>query len=242
MTPEEIAQNIDGKQVAPISAFFNPKTVDAMFVDDLPELKTAENGHIYAQGVDPALTYDECWSIVLDVTDPDHWKGVECGYLRGRKTTDDILELMISQYNAFEQNRSGLKSNCSLALDATGMGGKMIRERLNDAGVAEIRNIEFGGRTQTKGKRKVMADLRMTIDSGRLRLPRTGPWLGLRKHLGYRVDITKPKDDGIMALGCAIQQGLRHGGETLDANSVPFDARIAQGGRYIRHGNSLLSR
>lgn len=242
MTPEEVAQNIDGQVVAPSTAFFNPKSVDAMFTNDLPELKTAENGHVYAQGVDPALTYDECWSIVLDVTDQGLWKGVECGYLRGRKTTDDILELMISQYNAFEQNRNGLRSSCSLALDATGMGGKMIRERLTDAGVFDIKNIEFGGRTQTKGKRKVMADMRSVIDSGKLRLPRSGPWLGLRKQLlSYRVDITKPKDDGIMALGCAIQQGLRYGGFPVGANSVPFDARstISRSGRS---GAALIPR
>lgn len=240
MTDDEIAQNIDGKFVQSKGTYFNARTVDAMFVDsyeikskdgkvrtvELTEMRPAEDGHSYVQGVDPALTYDAMWSIVLDITDGDHWEGVKCGFLAGRRTQEDLTELTIDHYNSYEVNRRGLRSHCSLGVDATGMGGKMFREQLDNAGVLDVRNIEFGGRTLTKGKRKVLTDLRSAIDNGRIRLPRVGDWMKVRRQfMRYRTDITKPEDDAIMALGCAIQEALRYSGRSGGA-TVPFDARL----------------
>ena len=71
MPAELIPQNIDGEFLEGRSSFFAQSAVDKAFNETYVEMMPAIAGHRYVQGVDPALTFDSTWSIVLDVTDND---------------------------------------------------------------------------------------------------------------------------------------------------------------------------
>jgi len=146
------------------------------------------------QGVDPALTYDSTWSIVLDATDPDHVLGVSARHQTGRTTGPVIAALVTQQHSAY----SVRGTSCATGVDTTGFGGAMFRDSLP----IPIKSVEFGG---TRGRKlKLLIDLKAALEKGKLRFPRSGPWLTLRRQLlGYRLDDKKLSTDAVMALAVA---------------------------------------
>jgi hypothetical protein len=195
MPPELVPQNIDGLFLEGRSSFFAQSAVDASFVDEMPEMDVARSGHRYVQGVDPALTYDSTWSIVLDATDPDRVTGVSTRHQTGRTTGPVIAALVTAQHMAY----SGVKGvSCQTGVDTTGFGGALFRDSLP----ITIRSVEFGG---SRGRKlKLLINLKRALETSRLRFPRSGPWLTLRRQLlGYRLDDKKLQTDAVMALAVA---------------------------------------
>lgn len=234
MDPELIAQNIDGHFIQGSSAYFNAGAVDRAFRDDLPEMESAQDKCAYVQGVDPALRHDATWSIVGKVTSgaqgDTEITGVRAQRIRGKQTTEAIVSLAMDAHNAYDVRRSGLNSVCYTALDATGFGGKMFREAL-EREIPTVRSIEFGGSLQKK--RKLLGDLRTMIDTGRIRFPRSGPWLQVRRQLlGYKLDDKSIEQDAVMALACLVAEARRTPGDASDYvefNAFDVDAPASRG-------------
>ena len=194
MPPELVPQNIDGEFLEGKHAFFAQSAVDKAFVADLPEVVAAIPGHRYVQGADPALTYDSTWSIVLDVVAGDSATGVSARHQTGRTTGPVIAALVTNQHTAY----SPPGGSCLTGVDTTGFGGAMFRDSLP----IPIRSVEFGG---TRGRKlKLLINLKQAIETGKLRFPRSGPWLRLRRQLlGYRLEDKKLQTDAVMALAVA---------------------------------------
>lgn len=87
-------------------------------------------------------------------------------------------------------------------------------------GIHPLRKIEFGGSKQKK--LKLLGDLKTMLDQGRIKMPRSGPWLGVRRQLlGYKLADRAIEQDAVMALACAVAEMRRSPAEAED--SVPFD-------------------
>jgi hypothetical protein len=213
--PEHLVpQNVDGYFIQGRQAFFDSKAVDAMFVDSLPQMSPRERGHRYVQGVDPAVTYDATWSLTLDATDAGRATGVRAERRKGKQRVTDVAALV----KGVHQSYNGDGATCETALDTTGMGGKVFKQMLD--GVWPLRSVEFGG-TRWR-KKRMLTDLKALIEQGRLRFPRSGPWLELRRQLlGYIIEDRKIEQDAVMALAVAVKQIMRQMAGALD--EAPFD-------------------
>jgi hypothetical protein len=212
--PGLVPQNIDGYFLEARQSYFAKTSVSDTFHHDLPPKQPFQSSHVYAHGVDPAITYDSTWSIVLDITDPERWIGVSASYRSGRQTAESILALTGDVHNEYAQG-----GRCSTGIDATGFGGKVFRSLLQSMRVP-VTAVEFGGRASVK--QKMLANTRTAIDSGRLYLPRSGPWLLLyRQLLAYKLADRKLDTDAVMALVLAVRMAARsiYG----DARALPFD-------------------
>lgn len=222
MDERTIRQNIDGEFLQAKAAYFNGANVEDCFVDDLPERSAPVEGGTYLQGVDPAKTQDSAWSIVLAAVrvpgDPDPLLvGVWADRRSGQKSTATVVDMAASAYRAYED--PSIRSVCYTAIDATGFGGKLFKEALEQI-VPQTTNVEFGGTAQKK--KRLLGDLRTIIDSGRLILPRTGIWLQVRKQLlGYKLEDRGIEQDAVMALVCAVH--LLRRAAVGGTNSVSFD-------------------
>lgn len=216
MDERTIQQNVEGIFLQAKASYFNGENVESCFVKSLPERALPRPGLTYLQGVDPAKTQDSAWSIVLALVDnkDDPEKpflvGVRADQRRGQKSTETLVALAYEAYVAYDRPaRPGGRgqrvlpaSHCFTAIDATGFGGKMFREAL-DQEVPNVTNVEFGGTIQKK--RKLLGDLRTIIDEGRLLLPKDGIWAQVRKQLlNYRLEDRGIETDAVMALVCAI--------------------------------------
>lgn len=211
-----IAQNVDGEFIEARNAFFDAKAVDQMFDASMPEESMPEQGHSYVQGVDPALVYDATWSIVLDHTDPTAVKGVKVSRKEGKQNLPSLVVLITVTHSIFNSN----KARCLTACDVSGMGGKVFKEALGD--LHPFRGVEFGG--VKSRKLKLLTDLKGYIEKGLLRFPRHGVWLELRRQLlAYRMDDSKLKTDGVMALAVAVRQLVYNASLASWDESVPFD-------------------
>ena len=232
MPPYLIPQNIDGFAIESREAFFGSQSVEAMFHDDLPEMVSAERGHHYVQGVDPALTFDSTWSMVLDVTGSQTWTGVWVDRLTGRQTSMSVAGLALHAHNAYTDQSKRI--TCTTGLDATGFGGKMFRDLLP----FNVRMVEFGG---TKAKKLgLLNGLKKAMEEGRLRIPRHGKWLGLRRQLlGYKLDDRRIEQDAVMCLAVAVDVARRNPGRAIAA--MPFDYFGSSGGG-VTSGAELLAR
>jgi hypothetical protein len=212
--PHLIPQNIDGHFIQGRSAFFDARAVDAMFVVDIPEERGREGGHRYIQGVDPAAVYDATWSIVLDATAGGRAEGVRATRREGKQKVVDVAAMVVSTHRSY----TGDGATCETAVDVTGMGGKVFKELLGD--IHPFRGVEFGG--TRKQKMRLLTDLKGLIEQGRLRFPRVGTWLTLRRQLlGYVLDDRKIEQDAVMALAVAVKQVMRQMANAKD--SAPFD-------------------
>jgi hypothetical protein len=101
-----------------------------------------------------------------------------------------------------------------------------------------VKMVEFGG---TKRKKLgLLNQLKKEIESGRLRLPKYGKWLGLRRQLlGYKLDDRKIEQDAVMALAVAVDVAKRNPGASM--NSQPFDYFGSNAGGVLS-GPELLAR
>ena len=212
--PHLVPQNIDGFFIQGRKAFFDARAVDRMFVKDLPEEKPREKGHRYVQGVDPAATYDATWSIVIDATVDGRAEGVRAVKRAGKQKVVDVAAMVVNTHRAY----TGMGATCETAVDVTGMGGKVFKELLGD--LHPFRGVEFGG--TKKNKMRMLTDLKGLIEQGRLRFPRSGVWLDLRKQLlAYILDDRGIEQDAVMALAVAVKQVMRDMANAVDA--APFD-------------------
>lgn len=214
MPRELVPQNIDGFFLQGRSAFFSAASIDGAFLADLPEMAPAVKNHRYVNGVDPAMTWDSTWAIVLDVTHAGQGVGVYVDRHLGRATGPVIAALTTAAHQAY--NAAGV-SVCETGIDATGFGGKMFRDLLY---IEPLRSVEFGG---TRGRKlRLLNTLKQWLEAGKLRFPRTGRWLELRRQLlGYKLDDKKLETDAVMALAVAVflADKLPEGGQA----AVPFD-------------------
>ena len=224
-----IAQNIDGYFIQGKSSYFNAGSVDQAFVPWLPERIRPRPRHVYAQGVDPAKDNDSAWSIVLDIlmdkrTDLPVAVGVYAERRRGKITTPQLVDLAAGPQNSYDN--PGVGSRCSTAIDATGFGGSMFREALEDE-IGQVLSVQFGGSLQKK--RKLLGDLRTMLDEGRLILPRHGIWLQVRRQLlGYKLEDRKIEQDAVMTLACAITLVRRLAGAGDVSLRFEFHANIGE--------------
>jgi len=222
MPPGLVPQNIDGFFLQGTKAFFNSQAVNHAFIqsDDesvtpyLPEHAIAEKGHRYIHGLDPALTYDNTYSIVLDVTQRNNLTGASINRLTGKQTTIAVVGLAHDQHAAYNANGA----TCTSAVDATGFGGKAMRDALS--GIPGLQSVEFGGTAKTK--HKLLMDLKTTIEQGHIKFPKRGYWLDLRRQLlAYRLKDRKLEQDAVMALAIAVKLALRAPSGEASA-SMPF--------------------
>ena len=213
MPAELVPQNIDGFFLQGRSSFFSSKSVDAAFVEDLEELAPAIKGHHYVSGVDPALTFDSTWAIVLDLSVMPRI-GVYAARHHGRTTGPVIAALATAAHQAY--NQPGV-STAETAIDATGFGGKMFRDLLY---IEPLRSVEFGG---TRGKKlKLLNTLKQALERGELKFPRSGPWLELRRQLlGYKLVDRGLETDAVMALAVATYIASKLPTGAVEA--MPFD-------------------
>ena len=217
--PEELVpQNIDGHFISGRKAFFNQKAVDMAFQEDLDDEDGMEGG-AYAAGTDPAMRYDGCWTIILK-QEGSGGRGVNVARRKGKQTLVGVIDMIVDAHAPYQ------RPDCVLiaGLDASGLGGKVFREMMETRGVQGLHNVEFGG-TAAK-KMKLLTDLKGMLEQGKLRFPRKGVWLELRRQLiSYRWDPVKgdkgQATDGVMSLAVAVKMLLRRPeGSTVDA---PFD-------------------
>lgn len=226
MPPDLVPQNIDGFFIQGAHAFFSAKAVDALFDGTLPEMEAGVSGGNYIQGVDPALTFDSTWSIVLKRPSAGVGPcvGVKAERIRGRSTGPSISGLATNNHLAY--NVPG-RSGCVTGVDATGFGGKMFMDLLY---IRPVHAIEFGG---TRGKKlKLLNLLKSWIEAtGKLKFPRSGPWLELRRQLlGYRLDDKQLATDAVMALAVAVWLASKY--PAGSAPAVPFDY-FGSGGKRV---------
>lgn len=193
MPQELVPQNIDGMFLEGKHNYFSQVAVDEMFTNDLPEVSPAKRGHRYVQGADPAIRYDSTWSVVLDISSVPA-TGVLASRHSGRSTTPVIAALVANAHQAY----TGEHYSCLTGIDSTGMGGAMFREALP----IPVRSVEFGG---TRGKKlKLLGNLKTAIEQRKMRFPRSGHWLQLRRQLlGYRLSDKGLPTDAVMALAVA---------------------------------------
>jgi len=216
MPPEMIPQNIDGQFLQGSKSHFNSSAVDLAFDPDLEERIFAQNNHRYIDGIDPALTNDNTFSIVIDVTDRLNMQGVSIKRLQGKQTTLAVVGLAHDDHAAYHEPTG--RYTCTTGVDVTGFGGKVMRDQLS--GIPGLRGVEFGG--QAKTKLKLMMDLKATIEKGQLKFPRHGLWLELRRQLlAYRLADRKIEQDAVMALAIAVKLALRVP-EGAASVSMPF--------------------
>jgi hypothetical protein len=232
MPPYLIPQNIDGYAIEAKSAFFGAQSVDAMFTKALPEDDMPQDGHRYAQGVDPALTFDSTWAVTLDMTNPEQIIGVRARRKTGRQTTLSVSALVAEGHRTFTTQRA----MCYTAIDATGFGGKVFYDLLN--GLHPMRAVEFGGARSKK--LRLLLDLKAGIEKGRMRLPRHGIWLALRRQLlGYKLNDRKIQTDAVMALAVAWHEVMRQPSKVADDTTFDFYAGtvepVRQAGVPLQH-------
>jgi hypothetical protein len=212
-----VAQNIDGHFIEGRNAFFNAQAVESCFDPNLPEAVPPTKNHLYVQGIDPALSHDATWSITLDYTAGEQVLGVQAERREGKQSLPKLVALITDVHLTFNAGTA----RCMTACDTSGMGGKVFKQSLEH--IHPFRAVEFGG-VRTK-KLKLLTDLKGYIESGKMRFPKSGTWLELRKQLlAYRLDDSKLKTDAVMALAVAVKQ-LVSGAAAVAASeqAVAFD-------------------
>jgi len=216
--PESLVpQNIDGYFIEGTNQFFATDSVERAFLDSLPETQPAAQRRRYVQGVDPAISVDSTWGIVLDVTNPNRLTGVYATQRRSRQTADTIVAL--AQNNHVAYNRLDIGSYCHTGIDSTGFGGKVFKSML--VGISPLTSVEFGGRRSQK--LRLLNNLRSALDNGRLVFPRHGVWLKLRRQLlGYKLADRKLEQDAVMALAVALHVAGRMVGDNALAPEFDF--------------------
>ena len=213
-----VPQNIDGHFIEARNAFFNAAAVEEMFDPGLPERVPSTANHRYVQGVDPAMSHDATWSIVLDYTAGERVMGVSGFKREGKQSLPKLVALISEQHLAYSEGTAA----CMTAVDTSGMGGKVFRDALSH--LHPLRPVEFGG--VRSRKLKLLVDLKGYIERGVLRFPKHGLWLELRKQLlGYRLDDKGLKTDAVMALAVAVKQlvsGAAAVASSVDALAFDF--------------------
>jgi hypothetical protein len=203
MDPRMIPQNIDGQFIEAIDSYFQSETVEAMFVDDLPDEQAPAKGHRYVQGCDPGISHDATWGLALDITQRP-WLGVRAVRAGGRQSLPAVVNMIRTGHLLYSSDGA----YCTTIIDETGMGGKMYRQEF--ALIRPLRTFDFAG---TKAKKlNLLANLKAAIDAGNVKLPRKGSvWPQVRRQLlGYKLDDKKIEQDAVMTLAMAVHHASRN--------------------------------
>lgn len=235
-----IRQNIDGEFIQAFMAFFNKRSVDSIFHPDLPEEEAPRIGSIYLQALDPGLK-DKCWSLVFRVTRDRRAIGVSIARQDGKQTTRGIINLGVSQHHKYQMWTGDDKvtgeplgeATAMTGVDTTALGGHMFRDLIGES-IPGVVSVEFGGNIATK--RKLLGDLKVAIDEGRIIMPTEGEWREANKQLGnYRLLDRKIEQDIVMALAI-IAKMLRTAPTDADEPAAPFEYGVADAPEESKDG------
>jgi hypothetical protein len=209
-----IPQNIDGHFIEAREAYFNAASIEAMFDSEMPEEEPPKAKHRYVQGVDPGISHDATWAMVLDYT-ATPLTGVRVVKRGGRQALPVVINMVREGHLLYTQDGA----TSTTIIDETGMGGKMYRQEF--AMIRPLRTFDFAG---TKAKKlNLLANLKAVIDKGGLKLPRKGShWPVVRRQLlGYKLDDRKIEQDAVMTLAMAVHHATRN--PTAALSSPEFD-------------------
>lgn len=210
-----VPQNIDGYFIEAREAYFNAKAVEAIFDPDMPEERAPTKEHRYIQGVDPGISHDATWAMVLDHTTRPIL-GVRAVKRGGRQQLPTIVNMVREGHMLYSADGA----QATTIIDETGMGGKMYRQEFSI--IRPLRTYDFAG---TKAKKlNLLANLKAVIDRGDIRLPRNGSnWPQVRRQLlGYKLDDKKIEQDAVMTLAMAIFHATRHASNPLTDPSFSY--------------------
>lgn len=197
-----IPQNIDGYFIEAREAYFNAAAVEAIFDPEMDEEEPPRPKHRYVQGVDPGISHDATWAMVLDYTDRP-MRGVRAVKRGGRQALPVVINMVREGHMLYSAD----KASVTTIIDETGMGGKMYRQEFSI--IRPLRTFDFAG---TKAKKlNLLANLKAVIDKGGIRLPRNGAyWPQVRRQLlGYKLDDKKIEQDAVMTLAMAVHHATR---------------------------------
>lgn len=203
-----IPQNIDGYFIEAREAYFNAASVEAIFVADMPEEKTPAKDHRYVQGVDPGISHDATWAMVLDYTNSP-MTGVRAIKRGGRQQLPVVINMVREGHMLYSADGARVTT----IIDETGMGGKMYRQEFSI--IRPLRTYDFAG---TKAKKlNLLANLKAVVDKGGIRLPRGGSYWPMvrRQMLGYKLDDSKIEQDAVMTLAMAVFHATRNAGAAM---------------------------
>lgn len=203
MPDDWIEQNIEGKFIQSLMAWFHGPSVDAAFRPDLPEEEPPMAGRVYLQSLDPGLK-DKCWSLVFRITRDRRAIGVSLERQFGKQTTRGIIALGVRQHRKYGmwKPKKGepygeFASAIETGVDTTALGGHMFRELIEEE--VPITSVEFGG--NLKVKRRMLSDLKTALDEGRIIMPGEGWWREARTQLrNYKLLDRRIEQDLVMGL------------------------------------------
>jgi hypothetical protein len=198
-----IPQNIDGYFIESLEAYFNAESVNAIFDAELKVEEPPQRGHRYENGVDPGISADATWSIVVDYTNRAKMRGVRAVKRAGKQQLPAVVNMVREGHLLYSQDGAF----CETVVDSTGMGGKMYRQEFSI--IRPLREFDFAG---TKAKKlELLADLRTVIDRREIELPSDGNWRDVRRQLlGYKLDDKKIEQDAVMTLAMAVRRAIRN--------------------------------
>jgi len=228
--PYLIPQNIDGEFIEAPESYFGSPSVEAAFVEGLPEEAKPLSNHRYAQGVDPGIAADASWALTLDFTDSKSFVGVRARRSQGRQSLPAVVNMVREGHLLFSSplSESDLHPpRCTTIIDSTGLGGKMFKQEFSI--IQPLREFDFAG--EKSKKLKLLSDLKSVLDKGMLKLPKEGRfWQELRRQLlSYRLDDRKITQDAVMALAIAVYHAVRNSGDV----TAPAEFRFFGG----QHGS-----
>jgi hypothetical protein len=204
-TPEYlIPQNIDGQFIEAKGAYFSAPKVEECFIREMDESQAPKKGHRYVQGCDPGIAADAAWGITLDFTNPKALTGVRARSGDGKQAIQTVVNMVREGHLLYSSDGA----SCTTIIDSTAMGGKMFKQEFSI--IKPLRDFDFGG---TKSQKlQLLSDLRVVIDRGWLKMPRSGRFWGQlrRQLLGYKLDDKKLTQDAVMALALAVRHAVRH--------------------------------
>jgi hypothetical protein len=210
-----VPQNIDGHFIEAREAYFNAKAIEAIFDPEMPEERPPAKAHKYVQGVDPGISHDATWAMVLDHTSRPIL-GTRAIKRGGRQQLPAVVNMVREGHMLYSADGA----HCTTIIDETGMGGKMYRQEFNI--IRPLRTYDFAG---TKAKKlNLLANLKAVIDRGDIRLPRSGSyWPQVRRQLlGYKLDDKKIEQDAVMTLAMAVFHATRHSANALADPSFDY--------------------
>jgi hypothetical protein len=227
-------QTLRGAFLNPQEAFFVPlERIEAAFDVTLPVHVPPQDGHSYSAFWDPSLDSDPTAGIVIDVTDPDHWQGVYLQWNQIPLGVDDLLMEIHRTHFWYHAKPSMARrmirgTTCKSGWDSTSMGGHMFTQLLSD--ISPKQPIDFAGKKQIK--LDALTNLRMLLLTGKLKFPKTGPWLRLlREVMNYRLVDDKIQQDTVIAAAGAAQNGHGMGAGGQVRAAFRPGATVAQRGR-----------
>ena len=213
-TPEYlIPQVLYGEFVQGSEAFFPRPGIDRCFKDNLGALHSRLDGHFYVIGADLAVARGGDRSVfvvwnctrrpyrVMEIIEPK--RGTPHPVLI--MAMKELLEFYSGEWRETPGGDKLNKSDAILVYDATGLGGKMFKEELQDLN-PRPRGYDFSG--MSKKKLQILTSLRLFLDKGLVEIP--GEFSAVRQELkDYKLADAKLNTDSVMAMALAAYMAER---------------------------------